>query len=158
MKTPPGHPGNRPKERRAHQMIGHQIRYELITFFRNRQSLFFAVVLPVMFLAIFVATFGNDSTLVNGHQIKLSTYYVPSLVAMGVISATFVNLSVSITHLARGGTRTLLRAAAGAFHTRFMARNCDLLRCPERCFLKREIEIVTKVGAALNASAAAAAE
>ncbi len=81
----------------AFRMIRHQVRYELLTFFRNRQSLFFAVILPVMFLAIFVATFGNDTTMVRGHLIKLSTYYVPSLAAMGVVSATFVNLSVSIT-------------------------------------------------------------
>jgi len=75
-------------------MILHQFRYDLLAFFRNRQSRFFTIVLPVLFLVIFVSVFGND-TLRNG--VKGSTYYVPGLSAMGVIAASFVNLVISVT-------------------------------------------------------------
>ena len=75
-------------------MILHQFRYDLLAFFRNRQLRFFTVVLPVLFLVIFVSVFGNH-TLQNG--VNASTYYVPGLSALGVIAGSFVNLVISIT-------------------------------------------------------------
>lgn len=75
-------------------MILHQFRYDLLAFLRNRQSRFFTIVLPVLFLVIFVSVFGND-TLKNG--VKGSTYYVPGLATLGVIAASFVNLVISVT-------------------------------------------------------------
>jgi ABC-2 type transport system permease protein len=75
-------------------MILHQFRYDLLAFFRNRQLRFFTVILPVLFLFIFVSVFGNN-TLSNG--VKASTYYVPGLSALGVIAGSFVNLVISIT-------------------------------------------------------------
>ena len=78
-------------------IVFHQARYELLGLVRNRQSLFFSIIMPILFLVIFVATFGNDTNIINGHPIKLSTYYVPSIAAMGIISATFVSLAISLT-------------------------------------------------------------
>ena len=88
-------------------MILHQFRYDLLAFFRNRQSRFFTIVLPVLFLVIFVSVFGND-TLRNG--VKGSTYYVPGLSAMGVIAASFVNLVISVTTQRESGVLKRRRA------------------------------------------------
>jgi ABC-2 type transport system permease protein len=79
-------------------MIGlvlHQARYDLLGFLRNRQSRFFTLVLPVLFLVIFVSVFGNDK--VGPEHVKASTYYVPGLAALGVIAGSFVNLVISVT-------------------------------------------------------------
>jgi len=43
---------------------------------------------------ILCAIFGNGTVRVVGGKIKESTYYVPGLVAYGVISATFMNLVI----------------------------------------------------------------
>ncbi|MGH2972308.1 MAG: ABC transporter permease [Gaiellaceae bacterium] len=88
-------------------MILHQFRYDLLAFFRNRQARFFTVVLPVLFLVIFVSIFGNH-TLTNG--VKASTYYVPGLSAMGVIAGSFVNLVISVTAQRESGVLKRRRA------------------------------------------------
>jgi ABC-2 type transport system permease protein len=78
-------------------LVVHQTRYELASFWRNPQSRFFTLVLPVIFLLIFVAVFGNRTTLIaTGVRIKTSTYYVPGIVTLGIISASFVNLVISV--------------------------------------------------------------
>jgi ABC-2 type transport system permease protein len=66
----------------------------LLGILRNRQARFFTLILPILFLVIFVGVFGNH-TLKSGF--KASTYYVPGLSALGVIAASFVNLVISIT-------------------------------------------------------------
>src|SRR5262249_41580763 len=70
-------------------------RFDLLAFLRNKQGRFFTLVLPVLFLVIFVSVFGNHR--VGPSQVKASTYYVPGLSALAVIAASFVNLVISIT-------------------------------------------------------------
>ncbi len=76
-------------------LVLHQARYDLLAFVRNRQSRFFTLVLPVIFLVIFVSVFGNNK--VGPQNIKASTYYVPGLMALGIIAGSFVNLVISVT-------------------------------------------------------------
>jgi ABC-2 type transport system permease protein len=76
-------------------LIVHQTRYDLLTFARNRQARFFTVLLPVLFLVIFVSVFGNQ--LVGPEHIKASTYYVPGIAALAVLSASFTNLVIAVT-------------------------------------------------------------
>jgi ABC-2 type transport system permease protein len=87
-------------------MILHQFRYDLLAFFRNRQARFFTLVLPVLFLVIFVSVFGNN--VVGG--VKASTYYVPGISALGLIAASFVNLVISITAQREAGILKRRRA------------------------------------------------
>jgi ABC-2 type transport system permease protein len=77
------------------RLVLHQTRYDLRTFARNRQGRFFTVLLPVMFLVIFVSVFGNQ--LVGPEHIKASTYYVPGIAALAVLSAAFSNLVIAVT-------------------------------------------------------------
>jgi ABC-2 type transport system permease protein len=78
-------------------LIGHQFRFELRGFLRNRQARFFTVLLPIVFLVIFVAVFGNHTVkLPSGARIKTSTYYIPGLTALGIISAAFNNLVIAV--------------------------------------------------------------
>lgn len=79
----------------ALRLVIHQARFDLMGFQRNRQARFFTVLLPVIFLVIFVEVFGNQK--VGPDQLKSSTYYVPGLAALAVISASFTNLVMSIT-------------------------------------------------------------
>lgn len=77
------------------RLLLHQTRYELLTFVRNRQGPFFTAALPVIFLVIFVGVFGNGT--VGPEHVKASTYYVPGIAALAVMSASFTNLVISIT-------------------------------------------------------------
>jgi ABC-2 type transport system permease protein len=80
-------------------MTSHLFRYELRAFLRNRQAQFFTLALPVMFLVIFAALFGGrgHTTPVPGGRISTSVYYVPGIIALGVIAACFGNLVASVT-------------------------------------------------------------
>jgi ABC-2 type transport system permease protein len=87
-----------------------QLRYDQKIFWRNPMSVFFTVVQPLIFLVIFVSVFGNDTTMVAGHEIKRSTYYVPGILAMGVVTATFFNLTISLTRMRESGILKRLRS------------------------------------------------
>ena len=78
-------------------LVLHQYRYDQRQFWREPASVFFTVVLPLIFLVLFVAIFGNDTTRVGDHDIKASTYYVPAILALALINATFVNLTIWVT-------------------------------------------------------------
>jgi ABC-2 type transport system permease protein len=77
------------------RLVLHQTRYDLLTFARNRKARFFTVLLPVIFLVIFVSVFGNQ--LIGPEHIKASTYYVPGIAALAVLTASFSNLVIAIT-------------------------------------------------------------
>jgi ABC-2 type transport system permease protein len=81
----------------AAALVVHQFRYDQKTFWRNPASVFFTVLLPIIFLFIFATIFGNDTIDVEGHQIKTTTYYVPAILSLAVISATMVSPAISIT-------------------------------------------------------------
>jgi ABC-2 type transport system permease protein len=80
----------------AAQLTLHQFRFDQKTFWRNPASVFFTVLLPVMFLLIFATIFGNDRIEELG-DIKTTTYYVPAIVTLAVVSATMQSLAISLT-------------------------------------------------------------
>jgi len=80
----------------AVQLTLHQFRFDQKTFWRNPASVFFTVLLPVMFLLIFATIFGNDRIEELG-DIKTTTYYVPAIVTLAVVSATMQSLAISLT-------------------------------------------------------------
>jgi ABC-2 type transport system permease protein len=73
----------------------HQTRYDLLTFARNRQARFFTVLQPVIFLVILIGVFGDHR--IGPEHVKTSTYYVPGIAALAVLSASFSNLVIAIT-------------------------------------------------------------
>lgn len=77
----------------ALRLLLHQTRFDLLVFRRNRQSTFFTLALPIIFLVIFASVFRSDTIkLLGGGEIKGSTYYVPQIVSLGIVSAAFSNV------------------------------------------------------------------
>ncbi len=87
-----------------------QMLYDQRSFWRNPQYVFFTVVQPIIFLFIFVSVFGNKTTPVAGHLIKRSTYYVPAIITLAVMSATFFNLTISLSRLREQGILKRIRS------------------------------------------------
>jgi ABC-2 type transport system permease protein len=77
-------------------LVAHQFRFDQKTFWRNPASVFFTVLLPIIFLFIFATIFGND-TIEELGGVKTTTYYVPAILTLAVISATMVSPAISIT-------------------------------------------------------------
>jgi ABC-2 type transport system permease protein len=98
------------RQRSLAGIVGHQFRYDLPMYWRNTQSVFSTLALPVIFLLILSTVFGNSSVKVPGGSIKLSVYYVPSVIALGIISASFGNLAASVVSAREAGIYKRRRA------------------------------------------------
>lgn len=77
-------------------MVLHEFRFAQKVFWRNPASVFFTALLPVVFLLIFATIFGGEEIEELG-GVKVTTYYIPAIVTLAVISATMVNLSMNVT-------------------------------------------------------------
>jgi ABC-2 type transport system permease protein len=76
-------------------LVGHQFRYDQKAFWRNPASVFFTVMFPVVLLLIFATVFGGQTVNVRG-GVKTTTYYVPAIITLSVISATMQSLAMSL--------------------------------------------------------------
>jgi len=76
------------------RLVLHEFRYEQKVFWRNPASVFFTAMLPVIFLVIFLTIFRG--TEIQGSAIATTTYYIPAIITLAVVSATLVSLSVNV--------------------------------------------------------------
>lgn len=89
-------------------LVWHQFRYDQKTFWRDPASVFFTVLLPVIFLFLLATIFGNDPIEELGGT-KTTTYYVPAILTLAVVSATMVSPAISITQDREGGVLKRVR-------------------------------------------------
>jgi ABC-2 type transport system permease protein len=74
----------------------HQFRYDQKSFWRNPGAVFFTVALPLVFLVIFELIFGDD-TLEELGGLRTTTYYIPAILTLAVVSATLQSVAIRIT-------------------------------------------------------------
>ncbi|MGI9595939.1 MAG: ABC transporter permease [Acidimicrobiales bacterium] len=86
--------------------VRHQAGFDLLIFRRNPAATFFTVIMPLILLVIFTSIFGNE-TLDNGA--KIATLYVPGILALAIVSATAVNLAITMTARRERGVLKRLR-------------------------------------------------
>jgi ABC-2 type transport system permease protein len=72
-------------------------RVELLQFFRERDAVIFIFAYPIIMLAIFATVFGQDGATVGPEPgIPFGQYFLPGMVATGVLLSSFQNLAISI--------------------------------------------------------------
>ena len=76
-------------------LVLHQLRYDQKVFWRNPAAVFFTVAFPVILLLIFATVFGDQTIDVAG-GIEITTYYVPAIITLAVVSATMQTLAMSL--------------------------------------------------------------
>jgi ABC-2 type transport system permease protein len=86
-----------------------QLRSDLKVFVRNPAALFFTAILPVVFLTMFVAIFGNEPAGGEYGDIRISTLQVPAFIALAVVSASFVSLAIGLTNVRENGVLKRVR-------------------------------------------------
>ncbi len=94
----------------ALSLSAHQLRFDLRVFWRDPATVGFTVIFPIVFLIIFVSIFGNAEVRAGGSTIKGSTYYLPGIVTLGVVSTTYLNLAISLTGLRERGLLKRIRS------------------------------------------------
>lgn len=87
----------------------HQFRFDQRIFWRSPASVFFTVMLPIIFLVIFASIFGDQTIAARG-DLSVSTYYVPGIITLAVVSATMVSLAIGLTEARESGRLKRLRS------------------------------------------------
>ena len=90
--------------------VGHQFHSDLRCFLRNRESVFWTLAMPVLFLLIFGSVFQHQNVAVPGGRIDEPVYYVPGIIAFGIIASTFTNLVTSVVRYREAGVYKRRRA------------------------------------------------
>lgn len=85
------------------QLALRQVRYAQRSFWRNKTAAFFTVLLPVMFLVIFASLNGNNQVAIGGAKVPFVTFFVPGILAYGIVGTTFSNLAINIADLRQTG-------------------------------------------------------
>lgn len=91
-------------------MVGYQVRWEQKSYWRNPAAAVFTFAFPLLFLVIFTAINGNGTIDLPGGEVKFAQYYVPAIIAFGLISACYTNLAFTICIRRENG---LLKRARG---------------------------------------------
>jgi ABC-2 type transport system permease protein len=89
-------------------LIAHQFRYDQRIFWRNPAAVFFTALLPVIFLLLLGGIFGDEVLSIRG-GIKASTYYVPAIATLAIVSATLVNVAMRLVEARESGRLKRLR-------------------------------------------------
>ena len=76
-------------------LFAHQFRYDQKVFWRNPASVFFTVMFPVIVFIILAVVFNGKTVDVRG-GVKATTYYVPAIMSLAIISATMQSLAMSL--------------------------------------------------------------
>ncbi|MGH2864528.1 MAG: ABC transporter permease, partial [Solirubrobacteraceae bacterium] len=90
--------------------LAHQVRYDVRASLRNPRARFFTFFFPIVLLVIFTGVFGHGSTTIDGSHVKLSRFYVPGILAMSIVVASYANLVISIATLRESGVLKRRRA------------------------------------------------
>src|SRR5437764_506059 len=80
--------------RRDLGLVAWQIRYEQRAYWRNRGRGIFTFVFPLMFLVIF-ASLNKGAHLSSQGGIPYDDFFVPGILAYGIIATTYVNMAIS---------------------------------------------------------------
>ena len=83
-----------------------RIRYEILGYYRQGDAVFFTFLFPVVMLTIFSVAFSNTSFGKDaaGHSVSAATYYLPGMLAAGVLLSGLQNLAIDIAGEKSDGT------------------------------------------------------
>lgn len=84
----------------------HRIGYELRSYFRAPDAVFFTFLFPIVMLALFSVAFGSAPDIQAGPNVSVdyATYYLPGLVATGILLSGTQSLGVDIAGERSDGT------------------------------------------------------
>ena len=90
-------------------LFWHQLRFEWKMFWRNPASVFFSIGLPLVFLFLVGAVFGGGEERDPTYGLLADQYLVPAIMTLGIVGATFNNVSMTITLQRERGVLKRLR-------------------------------------------------
>jgi ABC-2 type transport system permease protein len=92
------------------RLLGHQVGYEQLSFWRNPQSAIFTFIFPVLFVAIMGALFGSVGKSSYFGGLSALQYYVPTIGALSVLGSCYGQLAVALAARRQAGILKRVRA------------------------------------------------
>ncbi len=93
----------------------HRVRYEVRRYFRQTDTIIFTFLFPVIMLSIFSVAFGSSGNLGTAPDgsggVSAAAYYLPGMIAAGILLSGVQNLAVDIAMERSDGT---LKRLAGS--------------------------------------------
>ncbi|MEK9524304.1 ABC transporter permease [Streptomyces venezuelae] len=99
-----------PRARNPLALLGHQIRYEQLSFWRNPQSMVFTFVLPIVIIGIFGAVFSGSEGEDFFFGLTGMQYYTPVIAAVSVLGACYGQLAIVLAMRRQTGVLKRLHA------------------------------------------------
>ncbi len=81
-----------------------RVRYEVVGYFRQTDTVFFTFLFPVLMLTIFSTAFSSQTFGPPGEELTAAAYYLPAMVAAGILLSGLQNLGVDIAMERSDGT------------------------------------------------------
>jgi ABC-2 type transport system permease protein len=78
------------------KLLLRQVGYEQKSYWRNPASAFFTFAFPLVFLVIF-ASLNNSATIAFFGGLDYNQYYIPAIIAFGIMSATYTQLAITLS-------------------------------------------------------------
>jgi ABC-2 type transport system permease protein len=94
----------------ALRLVAHQVRYEQLSFWRNRQSAIFTFVFPVVFMAIMGALFNGLGRTSYFYGLTALQYYLPTIAALSVLGSCYGQLATVLAMRRQNGILKRVRA------------------------------------------------
>lgn len=91
------------------RLLAHQFRYDQKLFWRSPPTVFFSIALPLVFLFLLGAVFGEAGERDAKYGLLADQYLVPAIMTLGIVSTTFVNLAMTLTYQREMGVLKRLR-------------------------------------------------
>jgi len=91
------------------QLLLHQFRFDQKLFWRSPPTVFFSVAMPLVFLFLLGAVFGDAAERDSKYGLLADQYLVPAIMTLGIVSATFSNLAMVVTYNREMGVLKRLR-------------------------------------------------
>jgi len=93
-------------------LLAHEASYDLRISMRNTRARFFTFVFPILLLVVFDSIFagGKNTTPVDGHNVALTVFFVPGIMAMSVLTAAYAGQVIQIVTLRQSGVLKRRRA------------------------------------------------
>jgi ABC-2 type transport system permease protein len=90
------------------RLVGWQVRYQQLSFWRNRRAAFFALIFPALFLVIFGGLNSHTTLDVRGH-LAFIDFYTPGIMAYAVLLICFNSTALIFATLRTDGTLKRVR-------------------------------------------------
>ncbi|MGN8247010.1 ABC transporter permease [Cellulomonas soli] len=95
--TPPTRSAGAARQPALLRVAAARTAHELRLYFRERDAVVFIFAYPIIMLAIFATVFGQDGQTVGGQDVSFAQYFLPGMIATGLMLSSFQNLAISIS-------------------------------------------------------------